>query len=91
MLGELSGLTICYTPSQQQWTGNGMWETPTAIARFAGDIYATVALQNAASATTGQLQGYKLQSIQIEFDHLNTRPFTIGGIVPGGTAKLETE
>ncbi len=91
VLGELSGVNICYTPSQQQWTGNGMWETPTAIARFAGDIYATVALQNAASATTGELQGYKLQSFQIQFDHLNTSQFTVAGTVPGGTAKLDTE
>jgi hypothetical protein len=81
--GELSGLTICYTPSQRQWTGNAMWETPTAIAKVIGDIYATVTLQNAIAASTGRLQGYKLQAFQVQFDHLATNTISLRGIVPG--------
>jgi hypothetical protein len=85
-LGELSGLNICYTPSTRQWQGTGMWQTPTAIAKVVGDVYAQITLQNAISAKTNQLQGYKLQAIQIQFDHLNTKSFSIRGIVPGGSA-----
>jgi hypothetical protein len=79
-LGELSGLQGCYNPAQRQIVASVMWKTPTALARFAGDIYGTAAFQNAASAATGQLQGYKLQSFQIQFDHLNTTTYTDGGL-----------
>ena len=58
-----------------QLSVSGMFEMPTALEHFAGDINATVTFQNVASSDTGQLQGYKVQAAQLEFDHLSSSTF----------------
>ncbi len=93
VVGKLAALQGCWTPARNptQWTVSGMWETPSAIQRLAGDIYATVTFQNAASAATGQLQGYQVQAVQVQFDHLNSKSFNLTGTVPGGSAATASE
>jgi hypothetical protein len=73
--GEISGAQICWKPVQGLWEGTGMFKLPSALARFAGDIYVKFAAQKAKPNEAGQFLGYKLQSFGLQFEHLNTQTF----------------
>ena len=75
--GKINGAQLCLNPTQRLWTGLGMFELPSGLARFVGDINIQFASQDVPSARTGELQGYRLQSFQVQFDHLNAHTFTL--------------
>ena len=47
--GEISGLQLCWNPTQHQLTGLGMFELPKAAQKVVGDVYVQVTLQQALS------------------------------------------
>jgi len=80
--GEILGAQLCFNPTQRLWTGQGQFELPSGLARLAGEINIQFTSQNVPSARTAELQGYQLQSFQVQFDHLNTQTFTLPGFDP---------
>ena len=80
--GKILGAQLCFNPTQRLWTGTGMFELPAGLARLAGEINVQFTSQDVPSARTGALQGYQLQSFQVQFDHLNTHTFTLPGFDP---------
>ena len=69
---EIDGIQLCYDHSKKLWTGSGQFTLPGPLQRLARQVNVQATLQNVALSSTHQLQGYKVQSFQIEFDHLNS-------------------
>lgn len=75
--GEISGVQVCYKAEKGLWEGSGMFKLPTALAKYAGDIYVKLVTQKVQPGSL--FSGYRIQSFGLEFDHLKTTTFVYPG------------
>jgi hypothetical protein len=83
--GEIQGVTLAYTPSQDLWEFAGMFKMPTALSKLAGEVFVKGNLQKPIPpGSNGQIperfSGYKLQSFEIQLEHIKSQTIVIPGL-----------